>query len=84
MTLATSSTGATLRPNMIRWSDSLPDLQEAIWLHILSFLDALMLCKVQQVCRSWHALALHTDLWQTLCIIEKIHCGPGIELIWER
>ncbi|KAJ3357364.1 hypothetical protein HDU91_005409 [Kappamyces sp. JEL0680] len=87
LTLATTSTllQAPEKPkHWIHISSSVPDMPDTIWIEIFSYLEPASLCKVQGVCRVWHPLALHQQLWQTLCVLEKIHCGPGIEQIWER
>ncbi|CAG8507606.1 51_t:CDS:2 [Dentiscutata heterogama] len=68
--------------------DFIAALPKELSIHILSYLDAISLCRAAQVCKLWKRLADDEVVWHKLCeqhIDKKCHkCGWGIPSMLEQ
>lgn len=69
---------------LVLFSPRLPLLDYDIAVHIFSFLLPEELAMCARINKSMSNAAIDAGLWQTFCERDKIPCGPGIELLWER
>ncbi|CAG8568218.1 15868_t:CDS:2 [Dentiscutata erythropus] len=68
--------------------DFIAALPKELSIHVLSYLDAISLCRAAQVCKLWKRLADDEVVWHKLCeqhIDKKCHkCGWGIPSMLEQ
>ncbi|KAI8906721.1 WD40-repeat-containing domain protein [Gorgonomyces haynaldii] len=70
--------------HLVFFASHLPPLPYELVVSIFSYLTAQELSRMTHVCISLSVVAMDADLWQIHCIRDRVPCGPGIELLWDR